>query len=116
MDIEELCEKISGGNPATDQIGVVLQKFMWFVIFQLCIPSTIVINHNCFVVPDGECIQQLSRQGTTDGEAEMVQLGHKGRGQFSEMLVGHRNKKLKNKIPADAQLVHFVEKALNLKE
>lgn len=54
-------------------------------------------------------------QGTTDGEGEMQRLGRKRREQFSETLVGHRNKKLKKKIPADAQLVQFTEKELKLK-
>ena len=38
----------------------------------------------------------------TDGEGEMLQLGRKQKEQFSETLVGYKNKKLKKKIPADA--------------
>ena len=50
------------------------------------------------------------------GENEAVQLGRKRREQFSETLSGYKQKRLKKKLPADAQMLHFTEKELELKE
>lgn len=61
---------------------------------------------------DGESCSQTA----VVDENEAVQLGRKRREQFSETLAGYKQKRLKKKLPADAQMLHFAEKELELKE
>lgn len=51
-----------------------------------------------------------------NGENEAVQIGRKRRQQFSDTLAGYKQEKMKKKLAADAQMVHFAEKELELKE
>lgn len=53
---------------------------------------------------------------TVNGENEAVQIGRKRRQQFSDTLAGYKQEKMKKKLAADAQMVHFAEKELDLKE
>ena len=49
-------------------------------------------------------------EATANDESEILQLT------VNETLAEYKQKKLKKKLPADAQLVHFAEKELHLKE
>ena len=53
---------------------------------------------------------------TTVSETEAVQIGRKRRQQFSDTLAGYKQEKMKKKLAADTQMVHFAEKELELKE
>ena len=53
---------------------------------------------------------------STASENEAVQIGHKRREQFGATLAGYKHEKMKKKLAADAQMVHFAEKELELKE
>ena len=53
---------------------------------------------------------------TTVSETEAMQIGRKRRQQFSDTLAGYKQEKMKKKLAADTQMVHFAEKELELKE
>lgn len=52
---------------------------------------------------------------TTVSETEAMQIGRKRRQQFSDTLASYKQEKMKKKLAADTQMVHFAEE-LELKE
>lgn len=78
-----------------------------------CVPPMSTSEYSATeATSDGESCSQT----TVVDENEAVQLGRKRREQFSETLAGYKQKRLKKKLPADAQMLHFAEKELQLKE
>ena len=70
-------------------------------------------EHSATETPcDGESCSQTA----VVDKNEAVQPGQKRREQFSETLAGYKQKRLKKKLPANAQMLHFAIKELELKE
>lgn len=162
----ELCAKIWGGSPATEQMskGTYANKLVLFIILARFLSSdagieTQKINETRSDKPEqargrgaDETQSQVDVQGrgnaqgrgdaseesdmplsvpsssttesstssdgdsTVNGATEAVQIGRKRWQQFSDTLAGYKQEKMKKKLAADAQMVHFAKKELELKE